>query len=194
MLVNSVNDTSQLQNTLLKLSKEKSYIVNNSNDLMKKAEEGEIVVLRGRPRFILILYSIFLLIIGAMMSVWYFGFSFMDWNTLIIIFSVWFGTGVFFLSVTMSHIIIFHPEGFLTRRFFFIKFTQKWKFLTEPPSAVIDSGPQGGKFYNVVFTGPWGVKRMITSFLEIKDLRKNKDKMNFIGKIARIYHEKSRKS
>ena len=129
-----------------------------------------------------------------MISIWIFGFNFFDLLTFIIIMSVWFGTGVFFLSVTMSHIIIFHPEGFLTRRFFFIKFTQKWKFLTEPPSAVIDSGPQGGKFYNVVFTGPWGVKRMITSFLEIKDLRKNKDKMNFIGKIARIYHEKSRKS
>lgn len=193
MSVTSATDTSFFQDSLLKLRRNKSYIFTNSKDIEKKAEEGEIIILRGSPRFVLILYSIFLVIITAMISVWVFGFNFIDYNTLVIIFSVWFGTGALYLSVTLSHMIILHPDGFLTRRFFFIKFSQKWKFLTHPPSVAVENDSEGGKWYNIIFTGPWGEKRMKTSFLKIKDMKKPEEKMNFIGKIARIYFEKSQK-
>jgi len=189
----SVNDASQFRNKLLQLRRDKSSIVTSSKIMEKKAQQGEAIVLKGGPRFVLILYSIFLLIVGAMVSVWYFGFNLIDWNTIIIVFSVWFGSGAIYLGITMSHMIIFHPEGFLTRRLFFINFSQKWKFLTQPPLVSVEIDSEGGRWYMITFFGPWGKKGMKTSFLKIKDIRKNEEKMNLIGKLAQIYYEKSQK-
>ena len=152
MSVISVSDKSQFQNNLLKLKRDKSFIVNTSKDIEKKAEEGEIIVLKGSPRFILILWSINLLIIAVMLSVWIFGFNFFDLQTFIIIMSVWFGTLVLFIIKSMSDLIILHPDGFLIRRFIFFKYSQKWIFLTHPPTVAIATDSSGSKYYNIIFT------------------------------------------
>jgi hypothetical protein len=186
--------SSQFQNTILKLRKEKSYIINNSKHAEKKAEEGENIVFRGSPRFILILWSIFLLIIAVMLAIWIYGFNFFNLLTFIIVISVWFGTGVLFTIGTMSLLIILTPDGFLVRRFLFFRFSQKWKSLTIAPEVAVETDPQGGKYYNLKFTGSWGTRRINTRSIGIKDIKKANEKMNFIGKIAQIYYEKSLKS
>ena len=189
----SESDSNKLKNTLMNLRRDKSLILTDSKNIEKKAEEGAVIILKGSPRFVLILYAIFLLIIGIMISIWVFGFNFMDWNTLLIVFSVWFGTGVLFVIGTMSNLIILHPDGFLIRRYIFFKFSQKWKNLTQSPHVGVETDPQGGKWYNIVFTIPFRKKRMNTSHLKITDKKKFTEKMEFIGKILLVYYDRSQK-
>jgi hypothetical protein len=186
-----VRKPSQFQDTLIKMRKNESLIVNTSKDAEKKAEQGEPIVLRGSPRFLLIMYAIFLLMIAVMVSVWIFGFKFFYLPTFIIIISVWFGTGVLFVIGSMYNLIILHPDGFLIRRFIFFKFSRKWKNLTQPPSVAIETAAQGATYLNLLFSGPWGTRRIDTRSFRINDIRKAKEKMNFIGKITQIYYAKS---
>ena len=192
MSVKNVSDNSQFQNTLLKLRKGKALVVNNSKDAEKKAEHGEAIVLRGSPRFFLILYAIFLLIIAVMVSIWILGFNFFHFPTFIIVISWWFGTGILFVIGSMFNLIILDLDGFLIRRYIFFKFSGKWKNLTMAPEAAVEvGGPYGNKLYNLTFTGPWGTRRINTRSIGINDIRKPKERMNFFAGIAQIYYGKS---
>ena len=188
----SVNDSSQFENTLLNLKRDKSSIVNNSKSIEKMAEEGEIIVLRGSPRFVLMVYGIFLLIITAMILVWTLGFNFFDLSTFIIIISVWFGTGLLYLAVVSSLLLIIHPNGFLIRRMLFFKYSQTWKNLTRAPKAEMGFDSEGGKWYHLYFNDQGGRKRLNIGHFRIEDIKKAYDRMKFIEKIALDYFNKAK--
>ena len=188
----SVNDSSQFENTLLNLKRDKSSIVNNSKSIEKMAEEGEIIVLRGSPRFVLMVYGIFLLIITAMALVWTIGFNFFDLSTFIIIISVWFGTGLLYLAVVSSLLLIIHPNGFLIRRMIFFKYSQTWNNLTQVPKTEMGFDSEGGKWYNLYFNDYSGRKRINVGHFRIKDIKKADDRMKFIEKIVLDYFNKAK--
>ncbi|MHA1110184.1 MAG: hypothetical protein ACTSRE_03740 [Promethearchaeota archaeon] len=188
----SVDDSFQFQNTLLKLRRDKSSVVTNSKSIEKMAEEGKIIVLRGSPRFVLMVYGIFLLIIIGMVLIWTLAFDFFDLSTIIIVLSVWVGTGIFYLTVVSSLLLIIHPDGFLIRRLIFFKYSQTWNKLTQAPKAVMGYDSEGGKWYNLYFNDYSGRKRINVGHFRIKDIKKADDRMKFIEKIVLEYFNEAK--
>jgi hypothetical protein len=73
-------DLSQFQDSLIKLSRDKSSVSNNSKIIEKRANQGGVVVLKGSLRLILILYGIFFVVIIGIHLIWIFGLSFFDFH------------------------------------------------------------------------------------------------------------------
>ena len=178
-------EITQFRDTLLKMKRNSAKSDQDSKNIENKVAEGKLIVLKGSPKLVLILYSIFLIgLIGVELI-------YFDLQTSIILLSVWLGTGVIYFTALKSLLLILHPEGFLLRRYILFKYSQKWENLISPPSIekVIDS--EGGAWYNLKLTGPWEVKRINAAYLKIRDIKNKEEKMNFIGKIMLIYYERA---
>ncbi len=169
---------------LLRMGKDRRNIVQNSSESMLKAEEGKIIVLKGDPFYA----ALFLIIIVTTPVIISIVFSF-DFRTVIILIASTLTMGLSAYFSARNKILILHPEGFFFRKMIFIKFSQKWKNLTIPPQFKTEFTSEGGKYQNLIFTGTWGIKKLNTSDLKIKDIKDKKLKLQFLWEIVSKYFE-----
>jgi hypothetical protein len=57
IILTSNNDISQFRNLLLKMGKDRRNIVQNSSELRRKMDEGEVIVLKGDPRYMALFFK-----------------------------------------------------------------------------------------------------------------------------------------
>lgn len=174
----SSDEISQFRNRLLIMRKDQKNIVQNSSELRRKMGEGEVIVLKSDPRY-MALFLIIIVTTAIIISTIYF-----DLQTFIILLAstLTIGLGAFFSA--RNKLLILHPEGFLFRKNIFFTFCQKWSNLTSQPQFSIDSGPNGEKWYNLIFTGTWRTKRFNILSLKIKDIKGKKRKLQFLWEIT----------
>ena len=183
ILPNSNNEISQFRNLLLEMRKDRRNIVQNSSELRRKMSEGEVIVLKGDPR-----YMALLLIILVTMAIITSAIYFVPQTFIILLApTLAIGLGAFFSA--QNKFLILHPEWFLFRKNFFFIYCQKWSNLTIPPQVSILSGPYGNKSYYLKFTGTWGNKRVEVSRLKIEDIKREKQRLQFLEEITTKYFE-----
>ncbi|MFX1498002.1 MAG: hypothetical protein ACFFBH_10770 [Promethearchaeota archaeon] len=182
----SNNDISQFRNLLLKMGKDRRNIVQNSSELRRKMGEGEVIVLKGDPRYMALFLIIIVNTAIAISTI----FSF-DVQTVIILLASTLTIGLVAFFSARNKMLILHPEGFLFRKNIFFIFCQKWSNLASQPQLSIDSGSNGEKWYNLIFTGTWRTKRVDISSLKIKDIKGKKLKLQFLWEITTQFFETS---
>ncbi|MHA2288939.1 MAG: hypothetical protein ACXABG_09130 [Promethearchaeota archaeon] len=180
----SSTDVSQLKSSLFKMRKDRRNVVQNSSECMRRAEEGKVVVLKGNP----FLASLFLIIIVGTAVTISIVFSF-DLRTVIILLASTLTMGLAAFFSARNKILILHPNGFLYRKLIFFTFCQKWRNLTSPPHFRTETDSEGGRYYNLLFTGMWGIKRFDTSTLKIKDIRDKNLKLQFLWELTSKFFE-----
>jgi hypothetical protein len=168
------------------MRKDRRNIVQNTSELRRKMAEGEVIVLKGDPRYM----ALFLIAIVTTVIIISTIFSF-DVQTVIILLASTLTIGLCAFFSARNKMLILHPEGFLFRKNIFFIFCQKWRNLTSQPQFSIDHDGQGGKYYNLKFTGTWGTKRVNISPLKIKDIKGKKLKLQFLWEITTKFFETS---
>ena len=183
----SNNDISQLRNLLLTMRRDRGNIVQNSSELRRKMGEGEVIVLKGDPRYMALFLIVIVTTAIIISTIIYF-----DLQTFIILLASTLTIGLVTFFSARNKLLILHPEGFLFRKNIFFIYCQKWSNLTSQPQFSIDSGPNGEKWYNLIFTGTWGTKRFNIFSLKIKDIKGKKRKLQFLWEITSKFFETNR--
>jgi hypothetical protein len=110
----SSNEISQFRNLLLKMRKDRKNIIQNSSELRRKMGEGEVIVLKGDPRY-MALFLIIIVTTAIITSTIYF-----DLQTFIILLAstLAIGLGAFFSA--RNKVLILHPRRISIPEEFFL--------------------------------------------------------------------------
>jgi hypothetical protein len=168
------------------MGKDRRNLVQNSSECMRKAEEGEVIVIKGSP-FYAALFLIIIVTVAVTISA---VFSF-DLRTVIILISSTLTMGLSFYFSARNKLLVLHPEGFLFRKMIFFKYCLKWRNLIGQPQFETVSDSEGGKWHNLIFTGTWGIKKFEITSLKIKDIKDKTQKLQFLSEITSKYFERS---
>jgi hypothetical protein len=199
----SIADLSQFQSSLIQFGSDVGNQVILSSELMRMAEEGKVVVLKGDPFKLIVFWLNLFITLMAIISTW-----FTPIPSIVIMLLI-------YVSARRKMLIL-HPEGFLIRQKISQIYCQKWENITGPPQSKVVYNGQGGAWFVLNFESLWEVKIVkdggsiawgmkkkkkwgsgidITS-LKIDDINKIKmqKKLDFLREIATIYYNRANKS
>lgn len=175
---------------MLKIEKNPEFLAKNSVELRSKLNGGKPIIIKGNPlKQFWFWINIFITLMGAI-SRWF--------NPIIPL-----GIALFIYIGVKKTVLIIHPEGFLIRTWIFRVYCQKWKNLNDPPISKHVTYAEWESWRLLIFPCTWGVKKIRksslnawglrslptvffnfdVSILNLKDMNKNKKKLEFFGKI-----------